>query len=138
MENRKSEIDNIVPCFNAAMMDLISRHRQKRDAVNQVPGFIEAVERERERMTAKFNALLSNQDYADLAQEIHAAQHQVNQTCEAEIARASASKPNCGVRHINKRAARHAQIARQGRRPHWKGEVTWLRIRNRTVAEECR
>jgi chemotaxis regulatin CheY-phosphate phosphatase CheZ len=92
MENRKSEIDNIVPSFTASMMDLISRHRQKRDAVNQVPGFIEAVERERERMTAKFNALLSNQDYADLAHEIHAAQHQVNQTCEAEIARASASQ----------------------------------------------
>jgi len=54
MENRKSEIDNIVPSFTASMMDLISRHRQKRDAVNQVPGFIEAVERERERMTAKF------------------------------------------------------------------------------------
>ena len=52
MENRKSEIDNIVPSFTASMMDLISRHRQKRDAVNQVPGFIEAVERE--RMTAKF------------------------------------------------------------------------------------
>jgi hypothetical protein len=51
MENRKSEIDNIVPGFNATMMDLISRHRQKRDALNQVPGFVEAVERERERMS---------------------------------------------------------------------------------------
>jgi len=92
MENRKSEIDNIVPGFTATMMDLISRHRQKRDSLNQVPHFIEAVERERARMTQKCAALLNNQDYADLAHEVHAAQHQVYQICDGEIARASASQ----------------------------------------------
>jgi hypothetical protein len=92
MTNRKDEIENIVPGFTASIMNLISHYRQKRDALNQVPHFIEAVERERERMTAKFNALLSNQDYADLAHDIHAAQQQVYQICDGEIARASASQ----------------------------------------------
>jgi hypothetical protein len=91
VENRKAEIANIVPAFNATMMALIERHRQKRDAINQVSLFVEAVERERERMAAKCTALLTNPDYANLAHEIHAAQAQVYQICDSEIARAQAS-----------------------------------------------
>jgi hypothetical protein len=92
VENRKTEIAGIVPAFNAVMMDLISRHRQKQDALNQVPGFVEAIEFERKRMTGKLGALLSNPEYASLVAEIHDAQQQVNALCDSEIARAQASK----------------------------------------------
>jgi predicted nucleic acid-binding Zn-ribbon protein len=56
-----------------------------------VPQFIAAINSERARLEAKCAALLSNQEYAALAHEIHDAQHQVNQIADGEIARAKAS-----------------------------------------------
>ena len=44
MENKQTEIDNVVAGFTAVVMGLITHYRGKRDALNQVPQFCEAVE----------------------------------------------------------------------------------------------
>jgi septal ring factor EnvC (AmiA/AmiB activator) len=89
MESRESEIKNLVSGFTASIMNLISHYRQKRDALNQVPHFIEAVERDRARMEQKFSALRS--DPACPADVIDAVEAQINHIADSEIARAKAN-----------------------------------------------
>jgi hypothetical protein len=88
---KAEEITDSLNGFYSTMLDLISRHRQKRDALNQVQGFTEAVETERARMNQKYAALLSNDEYRDLGHEISAAQHACNLLADSEIARAAAT-----------------------------------------------
>jgi hypothetical protein len=57
---RRDEIENVLTGFTASIMNLISQYRQKRDAENQVPFFVNAVEGERARMANKFEALRSD------------------------------------------------------------------------------
>ena len=89
MESRESEIRGLVSGFTASIMNLISHYRQKRDALNQVPQFIEAVERDRARMEQKFEALRS--DPACPTDVIDAVEAQINHIADSEIARAKAS-----------------------------------------------
>ena len=90
MENKQTEIDNVVAGFTAVVMGLITHYRGKRDALNQVPQFCEAVEREQARMDRKFEAMLNDLSFAGLEHELRNAQHRVNQYAEAEKARALA------------------------------------------------
>jgi hypothetical protein len=46
---RRTEIENVLTGFMASIMNLVSQYRQKRDAENQVPFFVNAVEGERAR-----------------------------------------------------------------------------------------
>ena len=88
MENKQTEIENAVAGFTAQVMGLIQHCRGKRDALNQVPQFVEALELA--RMDAKFQAMLSDKAFADLQHELHIAQHRLVQIAEAEVARAHA------------------------------------------------
>jgi hypothetical protein len=88
---KRTEIEGHVSGFYASIMNLILHHRQKRDALNQVPQFVAAVERERARMDQKFAAMLNDKSFADFGHEIHIAQHAVHQLADGEIARATQS-----------------------------------------------
>jgi hypothetical protein len=91
MENREMEIKNsLVSSFVASLQPIIGRYRKIEDE-NVIEHFAIRVEAERERMNKKFQALLSNPDYADFGHELHIAQHQINQYADSEIARAKAS-----------------------------------------------
>jgi cell division FtsZ-interacting protein ZapD len=89
MESREMEIRSLVSGFTASIMNLINHYRQKRDAVNQVPQFIEALERDRARMEQKLEALRS--DPACPADVIDAVEAQINHIADSEIARAKSS-----------------------------------------------
>jgi hypothetical protein len=89
MESREMEIRSLVSGFTASIMNLINHYRQKRDALNQVPQYITAVDLDRARMQQKFEALRS--DPACPAEVITAVELQINHIADSEIARAKAS-----------------------------------------------
>jgi vacuolar-type H+-ATPase subunit C/Vma6 len=88
---RRTEIENVLTGFTASIMNLISQYRQKRDAENQVPFFVNAVEGERARMANKFESLRGDAGLAPLAGLIDSVEREVNALADSEIARAQAS-----------------------------------------------
>jgi len=90
MENRKSEIENLVPSFVACLAPIITRYREMKDAQGAVKHFAERVEVERGRYQRKFASMRGNSDYAGLEDVINEVETQVMAHADLEISRARA------------------------------------------------
>jgi hypothetical protein len=88
---RRIEIENLVSGFTASLMGLVAQFRQKRDAVNQVQFFVDAVNGERARMSRKFESLRSDEGCAGLSEVISETEKQINALADSEILRAQSS-----------------------------------------------
>jgi hypothetical protein len=88
MENRETEIKDLVSSFVASIQAVITRWRQI-DGVDALKHFEAAVEVERQRYQRKFDALRSDEDCdRDLIDNV---EQQINQIAVGEIARCKAT-----------------------------------------------
>jgi len=90
MENRKSEIEKLVPSFVACLAPIISRYRGMQSDANAVEHFALRVDVERERYKRKFASMRGSSDYAGLEEVINEVEKQVMAHADLEIARAKA------------------------------------------------
>jgi hypothetical protein len=90
MEDRKSEIQQLLTSFVACLQPIITRYREMRDARDVVKHFEIRVEGERARYKNKFQALRTDPSCAGLGDLIDDIERQIENVADSEIARAKA------------------------------------------------